>query len=98
MKIKFKKDTEFVFRDYLDKFDHSKVIVKKDTIIDVNDFEYELYDGKLLFTLFPSEYDENNVKVEIIKESENDINDVNELRQSYCFVHVNTDDIDIVEK
>lgn len=97
MKLKFKKDTEFVFRDWTDSFKHSKIIITKDTIIDVSDTETDIWNGQYCITFDASKYNEKDVKVEIIKESENDENDVEVLRNMDCYININVDDVEVID-
>lgn len=101
MKLRVKNDIECIFKDYNDEFDHSKMIIKKDTIIKVNKSESKVkslpgskYENCYFITFSPYEYDENEVKIEILKESEEDENDVNELRNIDCGIEIDVDDVE----
>lgn len=102
MKLRFKKDTEFIFRDMNDTFNHSKMTIKKNTIIDVDDYESEILENypQVEFNRFyhitftPYKYKKEDVIIEILQESENDFNDVDELRSEDCFIYINADDVE----
>lgn len=103
-KLKFKRDVEFINRDWNDNFDHSKMIIKKNTIIDVDEDEFEVksypwgeFDKFYHITFEPYNYKKENVIFEIIQESEEDENDVEELRSQCCFICINVDDVEEIE-
>lgn len=99
--LRFKKDTEFNFYDYNQRFIHSRMTIKKDTLISIRDDELEIkedipgceYDRAYFIEFIASEYDKENINIEIIQESENDTNDVEELRHTDCFLELNADDV-----
>lgn len=94
IRITFKKDKEFLFYDSTDTFVHSKVTCKKGLEIEVPDVAfYSSSSGEyLIFELDFSKYDRNLIDIEIIQESENDINDVEELREHWSFIDINKSD------
>ena len=93
-KVIFKKDKEFLFYDSTDTFIHSKVTCKKGLEIEVSDivFYSGLLDEDITLEIDFSKYDRNLIDIEIIQESENDINDVEELRNIWCFIDMNRSD------
>ena len=99
--LKFRKDTEFNFYDYNQRFIHSRMTIKKDTLISIRDEEFEIkenipgceYDRAYFIEFIASEYDKENINIEIIQESENDTNDIEELRHTDCFLEINVDDV-----
>ena len=44
-KLRFKKDTDFIFRDYNDEFDAFKMTIKENTIIDIDDSESKILEN-----------------------------------------------------
>ena len=104
-KLRFKKDTEFIFRDYTDEFDAFKMIIKENTIIDINDYESEIYEyvPGIIFdrcyhiTFSPYKYYHNNqVTFEVLKESE-EFETIEDLVETECFIYINADDIEEVK-
>jgi len=93
-KVIFKKDKEFLFYDSTQSFIHSKVTCKKGLEIEVSDivFHSGLSDEDITLEIDFSKYDRNLIDIEIIQESENDINDVEELRNIWCFIDMNRSD------
>lgn len=92
-KVIFKKDKEFLFYDSTDTFIHSRVTCKKGLEIEVPDVVfYSGFDKHITFEIDFSKYDRNLIDIEIIQESENDINDVEELRNIWCFIDMNRSD------
>lgn len=101
-KVIFKKDKEFLFYDSTQSFIHSKVTCKKGLEIEVPDEVFDsglLLNGYITLEIEFSKYDRNLIDIEIIQESENDINDVEELRNIWCFIDIDRscDFIDVVE-
>lgn len=98
-KVIFKKDKEFLLYDSTDSFIHSKVICKKGLEIEVPDevFDSCFLDLDCTLDIHFSKYDRNLIDIEIIQESENDINDVEELRKGWVFVSMykNDDSIEV---
>lgn len=92
-KVIFKKDKEFLFYDSTDTYVHSRVTCKKGLEIEVSDIVfYSGFDKYITLEIDFSKYDRNLIDIEIIQESENDINDVEELRNTWCFIDMNMSD------
>lgn len=92
-KVIFKKDKEFLFYDSTDTFVHSRVTCKKGLEIEISDIVfYSGLDEYITLEIDFSKYDRNLIDIEIIQESENDINDVEELRNIWCFIDMNRSD------
>ena len=98
IKLKFLRDAEFMFMDSAQRFDWSKITIKKDTIIDIDYCTYGEfiptyeYDKFYLITFEPSQYKEG-VIIEVLRESEYDTNDVEELIKELVFLEVNAADV-----
>lgn len=102
MKLRFKKDTEFIFRDYNDEFDAFKMIIKENTIIDVDYYESKILENypQVEFNRFyhitftPYKYYHNNqVTFEILKESE-EFETIEDLIETECFIYINADNVE----
>lgn len=98
IRLKFLRDTEFTFMDSAQRFDWSKITIKKDTIVDIDYCTYGEfiptyeYDKFYLITFEPSQY-KDDVIIEVLRESEYDTNDVEELRKELVFLEVNAEDV-----
>lgn len=94
IRLKFLRDTEFMFMDS----DWCKITIKKDTIIDIDYCTYGEFiptyefDKFYLITFEPSQY-KDDVIIEVLRESEYDINDIKELREGLVFLEVNAEDV-----
>lgn len=106
MKLRFKKDTDFIFRDYNDEFDAFKMTIKENTIIDIDDNESKILENypQVEFNRFyhitfsPYTYYHNNqVTFEILKESE-EFDTIEELVEVECFIYINADDVEEVKE
>ena len=101
IELKFLKDTEIVFEDSQCRFDWCKITIKKDTIIKPDYYSYYeylpgcRYDRAYTIEFIPNEYD--GVVIEILRESDDDINDVNELRKEPVILEINADDVEAIK-
>lgn len=101
IELKFLKDTEFILEDSHGRFDWCKITIKKGTIIKP---DYYTYGGKVpgceydtFYTIefVPGEYD--GVLIEILRESDDDINNINELRKEPVILEINADNVEEVK-
>lgn len=105
-KVRIIKDFDVIFRDWNDEFDHSKMTLKKNLIINVEDDQAKIYEDipwscefeRFIHIQFCAwEYDRNLIEISIIQESEDDINDVEELRDIECGIYIDADYLEEVE-
>lgn len=105
MKLRFKKDTEFIFRDYNDEFDAFKMTIKENTIIDIDDIESDIheyipgviFDRCYHITFSPYTYYHNNqVTFEVLKETD-EFETIEDLVETECFIYINADDVEEVK-
>ena len=96
------RDIELVIENATQSFDWCKITIKKDTIIK-SDYTYCenvpgcIYDKFYCVELVASEYREDEVIIEILRESDDDINEVNELRKECAFLDINAYDVEEVK-
>ena len=101
IELKFLKDIELVFKDSQGRFDWCKITIKKDTIIKPDYYMYyEYLPGCKYYRTYaiefvPNEYD--GVMIEILRESDDDINDVDELKKKPVFLEINADDVEVIK-
>ena len=101
IKLKFLRDVEFIMSDSTQEFDWCKITIKKDTIIKPDYYSYYeylpgcRYDRAYTIEFVPNEYD--GVMIEILRESDDDINDVNELRKEPVILEINADDVETIK-
>lgn len=96
------KDIEVIIRNATQSFDWCKITIKKGTIIKSDYTYYEnvpgcIYDKFYCIELVASEYREDEVIVEILGESDDDINEVEELRKECAFLDINVYDVEEVK-
>ena len=96
------KDIELVIENATQSFDWCKITIKKDTIIK-SDYTYCenvpgcIYDKFYCIELTASDYREDEVIIEILRMSDDDINEVEELRKEPVFLEINADDVEEVK-
>lgn len=101
IELKFLKDTEFVLEDSQSRFDWCKITIKKDTIIKPDYYMYYeylpgcKYDRVYTIEFVPNEYD--GVMIEILRKSDDDINNVDELKKEPVFLEINADDVEAIK-
>ena len=97
IRLKFLRDAEFTFMDSAQEFGWCKITIKKDTIIELDyctygeDIPTYEFDKFYLIDVELSDYED--IIVEILRESDDDINDVEELRTGLVFLEVNAEDV-----
>lgn len=101
IELKFLKDIELIFEDSQGRFDWCKITIKKDTIIKPDYYSYYeylpgcKYDRACTIEFVPNEYD--GVMIEILRESDDDINNINELRKEPVILEINADDVETIK-
>lgn len=93
IKLKFLRDVEFIMSDSNQEFDWCKITIKKDTIINIGYCVYEVTSYEEVYTCEIEFRDNDGIIIEILKESDNDINDVEELRKELLFLEINAKDV-----
>lgn len=93
IRLKFLRDAEFMFIDS----DWCKITIKKDTIIDIDYCTYgefiPTYEFDKFYLIDVELCDYEGIIVEILRESDDNMNDIKELREGLVFLEVNAADV-----
>lgn len=97
IKLAFIRDAEFIMSNSTQEFDLCKITIKKDTIIELNHCTYgediPTYEFDKFYLIDVELCDYEGIIVEILRESDDDINDVEELKTELVFLEVNAEDV-----
>lgn len=94
IKLKFLRDVEFIMSNSTQEFDWCKITIKKDTIVNIGYcVYYEVTSYEEFYTCEIELGDNDGIIIEILKESDDDINDVEELRKELLFLEINAKDV-----
>lgn len=97
IRLKFLRDTEFMFMDLAQRFGWCKITIKKDTIIELDYCTYgefiPTYEFDKFYLIDVELCDYEGIIVEILRESDDNINDIKELREGLVFLEVNAADV-----
>lgn len=97
IKLKFLRDVEFIMSNSTQEFDWCKITIKKDTIVNIGYCTYgeyiPTYEFDKFYLIDVEPHDNEGIIIEILRESDNDINDVEELRKELLLLEVNAEDV-----
>ena len=93
IKLKFLRDVEFILSDSTQEFDWCKITIKKDTIVNIGYCVHEVTSYEEVYTCEVELRNNDGIIIEILKESDYDTNDVEELRKDLLFLEINAKDV-----
>lgn len=103
VKLRFKEDVEFYFSDSQQRFTHSKLTIKKGAIIEPIYCSYGeyvptyLYDRFYIVDIECSQFKEGEITLEIIHPSDDDINDVEELKNELLYLEIDAEKVEEIK-
>ena len=103
VKLRFKEDVEFYFSDSRQRFTHSKLTIKEGVIIDQIHCSYGeyaqtyLYDRFYIVDIECSQFEDGEIELEIICPSDDDINDVEELKNEIVFLEIDAEKVEEIK-
>lgn len=97
IKLKFLRDAEFIMSNSTQEFDWCKITIKKDTILELSYCTYgeyiPTYEFDKFYLIDVEPHDNKGIIIEVLRESDDDINNVEELRKELLFLEVNAEDV-----
>lgn len=103
VKLRFKEDVEFYFSDSQQRFTHSKLTIKEGVIIDPIHCSYGeytptyLYDRFYIVEIECSQFEQGEIELEIICPSDDDINDVEELKNELVYLEIDAEKVEEIK-
>ena len=93
IKLKFLRDVKFIMSNSTQEFDWCKITISKDTIVNIGYCVYEVTSYEEFYTCEIELRDNDGIIIEILKESDYDPNDVEELRKELLFLEIDAKDV-----